>query len=150
MMESWIGLSIYCFIQKKCSTCVKQIEFKPVNPKAMENKRIISKNIRDLRRKSGYTQAFVAEYLNITAAAVSQYENDAQTIPTQVIEKLALLYNVEEYDLYEENPEKQELLSAFAFLPGDISAADMQHICQFKKIVNNYINMSIALEHEQG
>lgn len=116
----------------------------------MENKSIISKNIRDLRSKFGYTQAFIAEYLNITGAAVNQYENDARTIPTIVIEKLALLYNVDEYDLYEENPEKQGLISAFAFRAGDISAVDMQNISKFKKIVNNYINMSIALQHEQS
>lgn len=116
----------------------------------MENNTIISKNIRDLRMKFGYTQAFIADYLNISPAAVNQYENDARTIPTLVVEKLALLYNVDEYDLYEENPEKQGLISAFAFRSGDLSAADMQHISKFKKIVNNYINMSIALQHEQS
>lgn len=115
----------------------------------METNSIISKNLRDLRNRFGYTQVFIAEYLNISAAAVNQYENDARTVPTSVIEKLALLYNIEEYDFYEENPEKQNLISAFAFRAGEISAADMQNISKFKKIVNNYINMSLALANEQ-
>jgi transcriptional regulator with XRE-family HTH domain len=111
----------------------------------MEVKSIISKNIKELRVKSGYTQAFIADYLNLTAAAVNQYENDARTIPTSVIGKLAILFDVEEYDLYEENPEKRQLISSFAFRAGDISATDMQSVSKFKKVILNYINMSSAL-----
>lgn len=111
----------------------------------MENNIFISKNIRELRSKFGYTQAFIAEYLNITPAAVNQYENDARTIPESVIEKLALLFNIDEYDLYEENPEKQVVLTSFAFRADELSASDMQQISKFKKIISNYINMSEAL-----
>jgi transcriptional regulator with XRE-family HTH domain len=116
----------------------------------METNSIVSKNTKNLRNKFGYTQAFIADYLNISAAAVNQYENDARSVPTSVIEKLALLYNVEEYDFYEENAEKQSLITAFAFRAGELSATDMQTIVKFKKIVTHYINMSIALENEQS
>ena len=105
---------------------------------------IISKNIKDLRVKFGYTQAFIAEYLNLTTAAVNQYENDARTIPTSVIEKLAMIFDVEEYDLYEENPEKRQLISIFAFRAGELSAQDMQSVSKFKKVILNYLNMSSA------
>jgi transcriptional regulator with XRE-family HTH domain len=111
----------------------------------MDTNSIISKNIKDLRVKFGYTQAFIAEYLNLTAAAVNQYENDARTIPTAVLEKLAILFNVEEYDLYEENPEKRQLISSFAFRAGELSAKDMQSVSKFKKVILNYLNMSSAL-----
>jgi Helix-turn-helix. len=111
----------------------------------MDTNSIISKNIKEMRVKFGYTQAFIAEYLNLTPAAVNQYENDARTIPTSVIEKLAMLYNVEEYDLYEENPEKRQLISSFAFRAGELSAQDMQSVSKFKKIILNYLNMSSAL-----
>jgi transcriptional regulator with XRE-family HTH domain len=111
----------------------------------MENTTVISKNIRELRNTFGYTQAFIAEYLNITPAAVNQYENDARTIPESVIGKLAVLYNVDEFDLYEENPEKQVVLTSFAFRADELTAADMQQISKFKKIITNYINMSEAL-----
>jgi len=110
----------------------------------MDNNSIISKNIKDLRVKFGYTQAFIAEYLNLTAAAVNQYENDARTIPTSVIEKLAILFDVDEYDLYEENPEKRQLISSFAFRAGELSAQDMQSVSKFKKVILNYLNMSSA------
>jgi transcriptional regulator with XRE-family HTH domain len=58
----------------------------------METNELLSQNIKKLRKKFAYTQAFVADYLGITAAAVNQYENDARSIPENVIEKLALLY----------------------------------------------------------
>lgn len=111
----------------------------------MENKVNLSKNIRELRSKFGYTQAFVAQYLNLTPAAVNQYENDARSIPEWVIEKLALLYNIEEFDLYEENPDKQSIIAAFAFRTNEQTLSDIQTICKFKKIVNNYINMTTSL-----
>ncbi|HBE42281.1 MAG TPA: XRE family transcriptional regulator [Bacteroidales bacterium] len=114
----------------------------------MDNNCIISKNIKDLRVKYGYTQVFIAEYLNLTAAAVNQYENDARTIPTSVIEKLAILFDVEEYDLYEENPEKRQLISSFAFRAGELSAQDMQSVSKFKKVILNYLNMSSARANE--
>ena len=111
----------------------------------METSNFISKNIRELRNKFGYTQAFIAEYLNITPAAVNQYENDARSIPESVVEKLAILFNVDEYELYEENPEKQLVNSSFAFRADELTAADMQQISKFKKIITNYLNMSTAL-----
>ena len=111
----------------------------------MENNNIISKNIRDLRVKFGYTQAFIADYLNITPAAVNQYENDARSIPESVVDKLALLFNVDAYDLYEDNPEKQSLITIFAFRADELAATDMQEVSKFKKIIYNYINMSSAL-----
>ena len=108
---------------------------------------MVSTNLHNLRVKFGYTQQFIADYLNITAAAVNQYESDARTIPESVIGKLALLYNVEEFDLYEENPEKQLLLTSFAFRAEDVAPDDMQVICKFKKIVFNYIKMSNTIDH---
>lgn len=111
----------------------------------METNEILSRNIKKLREKLAYTQGFVAEYLGITAAAVNHYENDARSIPESVVEKLSLLYNIEEFDLYEEDLEKQNLLTSFAFRADEITAEDMATISRFKKIISNYINMSSAL-----
>jgi len=113
----------------------------------MENNSIISNNIKELRIKFGYTQAFIADFLNITPAAVNQYEKDTRPIPVSVVEKLALLFNVDEYDLYEENPQKQSVMTSFAFRADEMTPDDMQQINRFKKIISNYLNMSIALQN---
>lgn len=109
---------------------------------------MLSKNIRALRESLGYTQAQVANYLGVSASAVNQYENDARVISAESISKIALLFNVEEYELYQENPKQQQLLSAFAFRANELVDEDLKSISSFKKIVLNYFHLSEALAHE--
>ena len=120
----------------------------PIQLNQLKIKIMLSKNIRSLREKFGYTQAQVANYLGVTASAVNQYENDARPIPTDVVSKLSLLFSVEEYDLYLENPQQQQILSAFAFRANELVEADFKSISAFKKIVLNYFHLSEALSHE--
>lgn len=107
---------------------------------------MLSKNIRLLRKRLGYSQEQVAKYLGITAAAVTQYESEARDIPAKTVSKLALLFNVDEYDLYEEEPQQQQILSAFAFRADTIAPEDLNTIAQFKKIVLNYHHLAKALK----
>lgn len=109
----------------------------------MDTNSIVSKNIRDLRVKFGYTQALIADYLNLTAAAVNQYEKDARTIPTSVIETGDPIWRWGIRFIRRES-EKRQLTSSFAFRAGEISAQDMQSVSKFKKIILNYLNMSSA------
>ncbi|MDP4277513.1 MAG: helix-turn-helix transcriptional regulator [Bacteroidota bacterium] len=109
---------------------------------------MLSKNIRAMRESLGYTQAEIAKYLGVTASAVNQYENDARSIPAESVSKIALLFNVDEYELYQENPQQQQLLSAFAFRANEFIEEDMKSILAFKKIVLNYFHLSEALSHE--
>jgi len=109
---------------------------------------MLSRNIRSLRDSLGYTQAQIGNYLGITASAVNQYENDARAIPAETISKLAILFNVEEHELYQENPQQQQILSAFAFRANELVDEDLKSIMAFKKIVLNYFHLSEALSHE--
>ena len=111
----------------------------------METNEILSRNIKKMREKFAFTHGFFADYIGITAAAVNQYETHARSIPENVVEQLSLLSNVEEFELYEEDPEKQNLLTSFAFRADEITAEDMETISRFKKIITNYLNMSLAL-----
>ena len=109
---------------------------------------ILAKNIIFLREKFGYSQTQLASYLNISPQAVSNYENAKRTIPADVLSKLAILFDVEEYDLYEDNPQQMDVFSAFAFRADEIKEEDMKAIVQFKKIVINYFNLVKELEDE--
>ncbi len=106
---------------------------------------MISENIRSLRKKLGYTQEQIAEYLGVSTAAVTQYETGARVVPAATVSKLALLFNVEEYDLYQEEPQQQQLLSAFAFRADELLPQDLKSISEFKKIVLNYFHLSNEL-----
>lgn len=106
---------------------------------------MLPENIRDLRKKLGYTQDQIAEYLGITSAAVTQYETGARPIPATTVSKLALLFSVEEYQLYQEEPEQLQILSAFAFRADELQLQDLKSISEFKKIVLNYFHLSNEL-----
>lgn len=106
---------------------------------------MISENIRSLRIKSGYTQGQVSEYLGISTAAVTQYETGSRVVPAATVSKLALLFNVDEFELYQDEPHQQQLLSAFAFRAGELQSQDLKSISEFKKIVLNYFHLSNEL-----
>jgi len=109
---------------------------------------MISENIRALRKKLGYTQEQIADYLSISTAAVTQYETGARVIPAATISKLALLLNIDEYELYQEEPQQQQLLAAFAFRADELQSKDLKSISEFKKVVLNYFHLSTELRNE--
>jgi transcriptional regulator with XRE-family HTH domain len=106
---------------------------------------MISENIRNLRKRLGYTQEQISEYLGISTAAVTQYETGSRVVPAATVSKLALLFNVDEFELYQEEPQQQQLLAAFAFRAGEVQSQDLKTISEFKKIVLNYFHLSNEL-----
>ncbi|MHC1780190.1 MAG: helix-turn-helix domain-containing protein [Bacteroidales bacterium] len=110
---------------------------------------MIPENIRSLRLRLGYTQAQIAEYLEISTAAVTQYETGTRVIPASTVSKLALLFNVDEYELYKEEPKQQQLLTAFAFRADELQQQDLKSISEFKKIVLNYFHLSNKLKNNE-
>jgi transcriptional regulator with XRE-family HTH domain len=109
---------------------------------------MLAENIRALRKKLGYTQEQIADYLGVSTAAVTQYETGARVVPSTTVSKLALLFNIDEYELYQKEPQQQQLLSAFAFRAGELQPDDLKSISEFKKIVLNYFYLTIALKNE--
>ncbi len=106
------------------------------------------KNIRALREKQGYSQEQVAGYLDISIATVNQYETDTLAIPATTVSRLALLFNVDEYDLYQDKPQQHPILSAFTFPVDNLLSKDLKSIAEFKKIVLNYSHLVKALKSE--
>jgi len=109
---------------------------------------IISLNIKELREKLGLTQENIAEYLGVSREAVHNYETGKRNVPVGTINRLADLFGVDAYDLYEENPEEQKATLAFAFRANELNPEDMKSIAAFKRIVKNYLNMKKALGNE--
>ena len=111
----------------------------------MENDSTVAANITKVRKNLGYTQDSIARYLCVSQAAYSKYESGELDIPIPVVEKLANLFGVDEYDFFEEDAELQLSNTVFAFRADDIAPEDIESIAKFKKIVRNYINMSNEL-----
>lgn len=64
---------------------------------------VIGKNIKAFREHLNYTQQEISDYLGISQPAYVKYEKGETVVPLEAMEKLATLYNVDEYDLMEEN-----------------------------------------------
>ena len=118
-------------------------------PSTMNQNTIIGNNIKQLREKMDLSQAVFAEYLGTTREEVSYYENGRRTMPSALIAKAAALFCVDEYDLFEQDPEFQTLNIALAFRADQILPEDLPFIANFQKIVRNYINMKNKLANEQ-
>lgn len=115
----------------------------------MQKQNNLGGNLALLRKNFGYTKQYIADYLGVTSQAVTQFENDSRTIPVTFLQKLALLYNVEAFDLFNDNLEGIALPTTFSgFGTDELSPSDVRQVARFKKIVSNYINMVKALEKE--
>ncbi len=106
---------------------------------------IIGKNLASYRQHLGYSQQEISQYLGISQPAYVKYESGDTVVPMEAIEKLATLYNVEEYDLMEENAELTQANVACAYHKNG-AISDLEQIAQFQKIVKNYIQMCNELE----
>ena len=57
--------------------------------------------LKEIREDRDYTQNYIAEYLNMSQTGYSKYECGERDIPTEVLKKLAKLYNISiDYLLY--------------------------------------------------
>lgn len=106
----------------------------------------LAKNIKDFRTKLGLTQSELANYLGISREEFNYYENDKRPVPTELIPKLANLFGVDEYDLFEENDAINKTNIAFAFRAADINTDDLNSIAAFKKIALNYLKIQKFIE----
>jgi len=114
----------------------------------MNQDSLIGKNLQNLRKKLGFTQEQVAEYLHINREELSYYETGSRSIPSTLMSPLANLYGVDEYDLYEENLVLAQVNLALAFRAENVKTSDLEQIAKFKKIVRNYLSMKSLLENE--
>jgi len=63
----------------------------------------LGKNIKELRKKEGLTQAELAEMLGInTNESISRWENDLHRPSTKILEKLTFIFNTDFNSLFRE------------------------------------------------
>ncbi|WP_454523618.1 helix-turn-helix domain-containing protein [Dyadobacter jiangsuensis] len=103
--------------------------------------RIVGGNIRQFRERLSMSQQELADFLGVTTPLISYYEGGSRSVPMLSIEKLASLFGVDAYDLFEENASLHTANTAFAFRADDLLNTDLEQIAQFRKIVKNYISM---------
>lgn len=110
--------------------------------------KILGNNIKAFRKKLEFTQEALAEYLGISREEMNYYEKGTRTMPSIYVTKLAELFSVDEYDLFQEDESILTANVAFAFRADCISNEDYKSIAGFKKIAMNYLKMKNALVNE--
>ena len=117
-----------------------------VNICSMNERTVISENIRRMREACKFTQEQVSQFLGIGRSAYSNYETGDRELPLEVMERLADLYGCDLYLLYEKDTDLVKNMLTTAFRVDDLSAEDMKQIADFKAVVKNYLKMDMLLK----
>ena len=98
---------------------------------------IVGKNLSELRRKNGYTQKQVSDYLGITQSNLSKIENGERNFNMTLLDKLCSLYNcTHEYLLGEGNIPEKSSITFRSDEKGDLNiVAKMNEITGFLKLL---------------
>ena len=88
--------------------------------------------VKKLRKQSGFVSSEVAEYLGISEEGYLRYETGDTELPFDVLERLADLYHVEEYDI---------LMGTAVSQTATKSPRLEAELIPFYKIVNAYMKM---------
>lgn len=102
---------------------------------------IIAANLKKLRGIAHYTQDEVAQALDITRSAYSNYESGEREAPYDVLEKVSNLFGCDMYLLFEENKNADAMILASAFRLDGLTPEDSAEIIRFKDIVKSYLKM---------
>ena len=107
----------------------------------MDVKEIVGNNLKDYRRKLGYTQEDLAKYIGVERSLISHYENGAREISLIHLNKISDLFGIESNALLIDNSIDQTANLAFAFRSQGMQEEDFKSIAEFQKIVKNYIQI---------
>lgn len=114
----------------------------------MANNNEIGSILKDLRNRMGYSQEQISSYLGISQPAYTRYESGETTVSQDSLEKLAVVYGVEEYDILTCNKPQLQADMAFAFRKNGM-VKNLGQIASFQKLVKNYLDMcDIERRHE--
>ena len=101
----------------------------------------LAKNLKNLRDKTGYTQDFVAKYLEVTRELISFYETGSRSVSASHLEKLSDLYHVEPQKMKREILDTETITIACAFRADGFEEEDLYALAWFQGVVKNYLRI---------
>lgn len=107
----------------------------------------VGQNIRLFRERLALSQTALADYLGVSHAMISHYETGNRPVSTDHLQKLADLFGIDAYDLFETDVVQKQANLAFAFRAQELTPTDLVSIASFQRIVNNYLKMKKRLNH---
>lgn len=110
----------------------------------MERINLIGKKFGELRKKCGFTQAVIANYLEVDQSLISKFESGDRTLSVDALEKLATVFGVCLSDLEKEETPSPTI--TLAFRAGDLTVEDVKTIGAINRIALNAYFMDSLLQ----
>lgn len=95
---------------------------------------IQGKRIKEIREINNFTQSNIAAFLSVDQSLVSKIEKDERSLTSDMIDKLAALFGVRPKAFMTDEPIKS---LAYGFRASELTADDMQAICDINRIALN-------------
>ena len=105
------------------------------------NSVVIGKNAKRARERSGFSQANVADFLNVDQSLISKFENGERSMQADMLERLANLYGCRFADFEREGGIAEQRMKA-AYRSSGIMAGDMEAIHDIRRIAMNLFLMA--------
>jgi len=106
-----------------------------------KNNAIIGENAKQARESCGFSQANIAEFLNVDQSLISKFEKGLRSLQSDMLERLANLYGtkVSDFECAEGMPEQR--IKA-AYRSSGLNVYDIEAIHDIKRIAMNLFFMS--------
>jgi len=110
----------------------------------MLNTDLAGKRFKELREKSGLTQAHLAEYLDIDQSYISKFEKKERQFGTDTLQKAADLFGCSlDYFI---NEKVEHVAPVIALRANSVTVEDLESIARINKIALNLRYMENLLE----
>lgn len=98
---------------------------------------MLNESLRRIREERGFSQAQVAEYLNISPSAYSTYETGTRDVSSDKIIKLSKFYGVTTDYLYgiEKTNEDTSLMNEVSSLLNTLTISDLENVLDYTKFL---------------
>lgn len=107
----------------------------------MNTAKIIGDNIKEYRKKYGYSQDNIAALLKVDRSLISHYETGTREISLINLRKIADLFGIDIEDMVKPETVTKELNLAFALRAQGINENDLESIAEFQKVIKNYLTI---------
>lgn len=109
---------------------------------------LISERFTELRKKSGFTQKQMADYLGVDQSYVSKFEKNERQFSSDMLEKSVTLFGCSMKDFMNESCELTQLPTAFR--TKNLNEEDLVTLATINKIALNLREMEAMLEEEES
>ncbi|MDR2569505.1 MAG: helix-turn-helix domain-containing protein [Oscillospiraceae bacterium] len=114
----------------------------------LEDNMILGENAKRARESCGFSQANVAEFLNVDQSLISKFEKGLRSLQSDMLERLANLYGNKVTDFFcTEGIPEQRIKTAYR--SSGITTDDMEAIHDIRRIALNLFFMSDLASGDQ-